>query len=248
MSQYGNTPEDPDPYGGQGGQQPGGYGQQGYGQQQPGGYGDQQGYGQQGYGDQQGYGQQGYGDQQGYGQQGYGQQQGYGYGQQGGYGQQQGYGQPGYGYGAPAAYAHWGKRVGAFLIDGLCVLGAYIPFYLVGGLIIGGSDGTGGAAALGSIVVLLGALAGLGVFIWNTCLKGGGTGWSIGKGVMGIRLLSEQTGQPIGGGMAFVRYLAHILDGLPCYVGYLWPLWDAKRQTFADKILSTIVVEQPKQS
>ncbi|MDQ1539752.1 MAG: hypothetical protein QOH29_478, partial [Actinomycetota bacterium] len=26
------------------------------------------------------------------------------------------------------------------------------------------------------------------------------------------------------------------------YLGYLWPLWDSKRQTFADKILKTVVV------
>ena len=38
----------------------------------------------------------------------------------------------------------------------------------------------------------------------------------------------------------------HVLDSLPCYLGYLWPLWDAKRQTFADKIMSTVVVEQKK--
>ena len=60
------------------------------------------------------------------------------------------------------------------------------------------------------------------------------------------QLIGEPTGQPIGAGMAFVRYLAHILDGLPCYLGYLWPLWDAKRQTFADKIMSTVVINQPK--
>jgi hypothetical protein len=26
------------------------------------------------------------------------------------------------------------------------------------------------------------------------------------------------------------------------YLGYLWPLWDAKRQTFADEICSTVVL------
>ena len=46
--------------------------------------------------------------------------------------------------------------------------------------------------------------------------------------------------------MAFVRQLAHILDGIPCYIGYLWPLWDAKRQTFADKVIGTYVIDQPK--
>ena len=51
----------------------------------------------------------------------------------------------------------------------------------------------------------------------------------------------------LGGGMAFVRQIAHILDSLPCNLGYLWPLWDQKRQTFADKVLSTVVLDQPKQ-
>jgi hypothetical protein len=45
--------------------------------------------------------------------------------------------------------------------------------------------------------------------------------------------------------MAFVRQICHILDALPCYLGFLWPLWDRKCQTFADKIMHTLVVNQP---
>ena len=75
-------------------------------------------------------------------------------------------------------------------------------------------------------------------------MKQGRTGYSIGKGVLGIKLIAESDGQPIGAGMAFVRYLCHIVDGI-CYIGYLWPLWDRKRQTFADKIMKTIVINQP---
>ena len=58
----------------------------------------------------------------------------------------------------------------------------------------------------------------------------------------GVKLVKEVTGQPIGMGMAFVRDLAHIVDSLICYVGWLFPLWDAKRQTLADKMLGTVVV------
>ncbi len=54
--------------------------------------------------------------------------------------------------------------------------------------------------------------------------------------------ISESTGEPIGPGMAFVRDICHILDSLACYIGWLFPIWDAKRQTFADKIVSTIVI------
>ncbi len=46
--------------------------------------------------------------------------------------------------------------------------------------------------------------------------------------------------------MSFVRAILHILDALPCLIGYLWPLWDSKRQTFADKIMGTVVIDQPK--
>lgn len=176
------------------------------------------------------------------------------------------YGQPAYGqpaYGAPAYaagpvldYAGWPKRVGAYLIDAIVTSIAAFPIWIAYGILAATAekttlpDGTvqvtsnGGAAVV--LLMLFGALTGLAFFIWNTCLKGGRTGYSIGKGVLGIKLIGEQTGAPIGAGMAFLRYLCHIVDGIPCNLGYLWPLWDAKRQTFADKILGTVVINQPK--
>jgi len=186
----------------------------------------------------------------------YGQQPGQNpYGQPHPYGQQAGYGQPA--YGAPGyPYAHWGKRVAASLVDGLLGSLAAIPTWIGYGILaahtttITNPDGTVSTSTDGSPVAL--ALIGLGFalslafFIWNTCLRQGRTGYSIGKGVLGIKLVSEATGQPIGAGMAFVRYLAHVLDAIPCYLGYLWPLWDRKRQTFADKIVKTVVLDQPR--
>jgi hypothetical protein len=41
--------------------------------------------------------------------------------------------------------------------------------------------------------------------------------------------------------MAFGREIAHVLDGA-VYIGYLWPLWDRLNQTFADKIVGSVVV------
>lgn len=60
---------------------------------------------------------------------------------------------------------------------------------------------------------------------------------------MGTRLVSEGTGQPVGGLTAFLRSVAHLVDALPCFVGYLWPIRDARRQTFADKLAGTVVVK-----
>jgi uncharacterized RDD family membrane protein YckC len=95
----------------------------------------------------------------------------------------------------------------------------------------------GGLLALG-----LGYLAGLGISLWNRTFRQGRTGRSVGKSAMHLRLISEATAQPPGPGGAFVRELVHVLDGC-VYVGYLWPLWNPKCQTFADIICKTVVVK-----
>jgi uncharacterized RDD family membrane protein YckC len=151
-------------------------------------------------------------------------------------------GYPSYAPPAASAYAHWGQRVGAYLIDALLVLPGYIVAWIGAALASGGS---GGASAVGALLMVVGYLGAAVVAIWNQVFRQGRTGWSIGKKVLGIRLLAEATGQPLGPLLTFARALAHILDALPCYLGFLWPLWDAKRQTFADKIVHSVVVPQP---
>ncbi|HXM58245.1 MAG TPA: RDD family protein [Candidatus Dormibacteraeota bacterium] len=78
---------------------------------------------------------------------------------------------------------------------------------------------------------------------WNLWYTQGRTGQSLGKLVVGTRLVSEGTGQPVGVLTAFLRSVAHLVDALPCFVGYLWPIWHARRQTFADELAGTVVVK-----
>ena len=130
-----------------------------------------------------------------------------------------------YGAGPVGGYADWSKRALAGLID------YFGPSILANVVYYGVNRG------LGSLLLL----ASLGWGFYNAYL-GGQTGQSYGKKIAGIRLLSETTGAPIGGGMGIARYLVHIIDALPCYLGFLWPIWDSKRQTFADKVLKTVVV------
>ncbi len=94
-----------------------------------------------------------------------------------------------------------------------------------------------GSRGLGSLLLI----AALGWAIYQAYLAGE-TGQSLGKKQAGIRLLGELNGQPIGGGAGIGRYVLHVVDGAPCGLGYLWPLWDPKRQTFADKIIKTVVI------
>ena len=218
------------------GQQPA-YGQTSapaYGQQQPYGY------------DQAPYGQQGYEQQPAYGQQGYGQQAGYG---------QSPWGSAPPGYGRPQAdYASWLSRAGALILDGLFGLLLFIPAGIAFGVTFGTADTTtnldgttevtnlnGGLLALAAALAFAAALVG----IWNQGWRQGAKGWSWGKQVVGIKLVSEATGQPPGGGLGLGRlFLRSLLGIVPFYtiVTYLFPLWDEKKQTIDDKILSTLVV------
>lgn len=131
--------------------------------------------------------------------------------------------------GYPAsAYANWGQRVGAYLIDGI----PNLVLAVIGAAFISRSI----------VIYLLCLLISLGWTIYNRWIQMGNTGQSLGKRTLGIRLVKETTGEPIGAGMAFVRDICHIVDAIICYIGFLFPLWDAKRQTLADKIVGTVVV------
>jgi uncharacterized RDD family membrane protein YckC len=187
-------------------------------------------------------------------QPGYGQQPQPPYGSQPPYGTPQpGYGQPpapgaagGYVPDQPGHYmgrtlANWPQRVGAYLIDNLI---ASIPAFLAIILFSGTQPGETPSAGAGLVAFLL-YLVSLGLWIYNRSILMGRTGQSWGKQVLNLRLVRMADGQPMGGGMAFVRDLVHILDGLLCYLGFLWPLWDARRQTlFGDKIMNTVVLSE----
>lgn len=160
---------------------------------------------------------------------------------------------PGGDYGVPpqaasslGELAEWPARALGYLID----IALYIPGYiliLIGGPKVDIDSATGALTTSGpSFLYYVGALYILGVGIWNRWLKGGKTGQTVGRGVIGTKLVAESTGQPIGAGMAFARDLVHIIDSAICLIGWLFPLWDAKKQTIADKLLNTVVVKAPK--
>jgi uncharacterized RDD family membrane protein YckC len=133
-----------------------------------------------------------------------------------------------------AAYASWLVRVGGYLLDSI-IIG--VPTVII--VVIGLAIGHGVGQALAVLAYLAAAVVG----IWNVVFRQGATGQTFGKQIVGIRLIRELDGQPVGAGMSFLRQLAHFLDSLACYLGWLWPLWDAKNQTFADKLCSTVVIK-----
>lgn len=157
------------------------------------------------------------------------------------------------------AYTPWLTRVLAWILD-------YIPVYLLVGIgfaILGSTRetacitdtsglGIGDICATGAST--LGQVSALGVFpllafafvVWNLGYRQGTTGSSIGKSILKFKLISEKTGAPIGFGMSIVRELIYLVFngacGLLWLIAVLFPLWDAKRQTLVDKILTTVCV------
>jgi Mce-associated membrane protein len=66
------------------------------------------------------------------------------------------------------------------------------------------------------------------------------TGWSLGRAVCGIAVVGHD-GEVPGPWRLLLRDLAHLLDTTSFLVGWLWPLWDSTRRTFADMLLGTEV-------
>ncbi|WP_280366698.1 RDD family protein [Nocardia wallacei] len=81
------------------------------------------------------------------------------------------------------------------------------------------------------------------VLLANTVVAQGITGRTLGKLLTGQRLVRSAPGRRVGIGRALLRQCAHVLDAVPCYLGFLWPLFDAQRRTFADIVTKTVVVQ-----
>jgi RDD family protein len=155
-------------------------------------------------------------------------------------------------------YTPWFTRVLAYVIDS-------IPVYLllaIAGVVLSTfqkvetvcvadicATGNNGPSTTAWIIVSVCILIALVFVLWNFVVRQGNTGSSIGKQMMKFKVVGELdprdswgTQQPIGAGKSFIRQIAHGIDAAICYIGFLFPLWDAKRQTIADKLMKTVCV------
>jgi uncharacterized RDD family membrane protein YckC len=120
--------------------------------------------------------------------------------------------------------AGFGRRLVAYVVDSLVIGVVY-------GIIWALSDQNvaGGVSTLLSLV-------------YFTYFEGTASGQTVGKRALGIRVIDFSTGGPIGHGRAFIRWISRILSTIPCLLGYFWMLWDREKQTWHDKLATTVVV------
>jgi uncharacterized RDD family membrane protein YckC len=100
-----------------------------------------------------------------------------------------------------------------------------------------------GISVAGVVAFVAAWLAIVGYGAWNLGYRQGRGGASLGKSVMGLAVVGSETGQPVGFLWALVRLAAQLLNVASLGLGFLWPLWDSRNQTFADKLVSTVCVQ-----
>ena|SRR5437868_7588304 len=168
---------------------------------------------------------------------------------EGGYGQP--YGQPagqqpyqqygyGYGYGVYAEYAGFWIRFLASILDGLIV---GIPLAILFAAANGGLFVASGTIGPGEQLTQYLARIGI-ACVYYALLEGGPSGQTLAKRLCNIRVVDAESGQPgVGAGRAAGRNLMSLVSGYALGIGYLWMLWDPRKQTWHDKVARTIVVK-----
>jgi uncharacterized RDD family membrane protein YckC len=114
------------------------------------------------------------------------------------------------------------RRFAAALIDGLVVgICEYILRLL-----------------LGTAGIALSFVFSAGYFVYFH----GRTGQTPGDAALGIRVVDIDNGEVIGYGRAFGRWLVSLVSGVVLVLGYLWMIWDARKQTWHDKAASSLPI------
>ena len=126
----------------------------------------------------------------------------------------------------------WLRRAAAYILR--IVLPASLLSQLIGTLLFGKSS-PGGAAE-----TWIGCASLLVAGVISALSTRNGQSWA--HQLLRLQVLDQESGAPISALRMGLRELAHLADFASLCIGFLWPLWDSQRQTFADKIVSTVVV------
>ena len=153
-------------------------------------------------------------------------------------------------------HAGFGSRLGAYLLDTL-LYGAVAAVFVIVAVVLGvmafadcDFDETGevlcveGDVSAGLLVAAL-AVGGGGLLVVTLLylIALGRTGQTWGRRIVGIKVVRVSDGAAPGFGRALGRSLfAGIISANVFYLGYLWMIWDAQRQTWHDKVAGTVVV------
>jgi uncharacterized RDD family membrane protein YckC len=131
-----------------------------------------------------------------------------------------------------AKLASWPWRMASGLID-------YVPLYVVLAIFAAAH-----ATAVGFVITVI-------VILANNVYMQGTTGQSLGKRLVGTRVVSAVDSGPTtftfvypGVGRCLWRQLCHIVDTILLYTGYLRPLWQRQYRCWSDSLSKTVVLDR----
>ncbi len=120
-------------------------------------------------------------------------------------------------------YVGFGRRLGAYLIDAVIVNLVLSPLYLI----------IPDFNLVNMIFLVLYTL----YYVFMVGMYGA----TLGKMILKIRIVKED-GAKVSFVDAFIRELASYISAVVLFLGYLWVLWDPKKQAWHDKVAHTVVV------
>jgi uncharacterized RDD family membrane protein YckC len=129
-----------------------------------------------------------------------------------------------------------------FIVDGLIIAVGMGVLFLAAGALLGAL-----VHGLCCVMLLIFPLATFGVGLYNSVYLIAQRGFSIGQGLVKIKVV-DQNGNLLTMGTAAIRLLVRVaisfVPVLPI-LDMLWPLWDERRQTLHDKAVNCYVVNNP---
>jgi uncharacterized RDD family membrane protein YckC len=142
-------------------------------------------------------------------------------------------------------FAGYGARILAYIVDGLLVGVVMSVLSLILVATLAGTtrgdevSGAGIAAATIWTLVIIAVSLVYFPYFWQR------RGQTPGMRMLGIRVVRDNDGGPLGWGAAILRYIGYainsIIFGLP--IGWLWILFDSRRRGWHDLIGGTVVVK-----
>ena len=128
--------------------------------------------------------------------------------------------------------ANFGQRLVAVLVDTVIYTVVFGILFVL-------------AAAINDALALIVYFGGIiGALVYYAYFEGSPSGQTPGKKAMKIRVIDFNTGQPLGFGRGLIRSVAKYVSSIPFALGYLWMLWDREKQTWHDKLATTVVVPE----
>ncbi|HEY5436447.1 MAG TPA: RDD family protein [Candidatus Limnocylindrales bacterium] len=140
-------------------------------------------------------------------------------------------------------YAGNGARFIAYLVDAL-IMGAIMMAVTVVLNVIAAAAASNGYTRLAGASVLFLLAIFLVYLVYMPWFWGHG-GQTPGMKVFHLRVVRENDGGPVTMGQAFVRLIGFWVSIAVFYLGFIWILFDARRQGWHDKIAGTVVIAVP---